>query len=114
MMGLCAKTKKKKKKKQRNSYIENLNLKIQWMQFPNLFAWNNPKQVEMPLKSISEISSNVCVVFHPKLILTSICKDVLPPLHNHIYQPLCSGTIWHKVNFFKQSLKGLNSEFSFS
>ena len=31
----------------------------------------------------------------------------------HIYQPLCSGRIWHKVNF-KQSLTGLNSEFSFS
>ena len=32
---------------------------------------------------------------------------------NHIYQPLRSGKIWHKVNF-KQSLTGLNSEFSFS
>ena len=31
-----------------------------------------------------------------------------------IYQPLCSGRIWHKVNFFKRSLTGLNSEFSFS
>ena len=31
-----------------------------------------------------------------------------------IYQPLRSGRIWHKVNFFKQSLTGLNSEFSFS
>ena len=29
-------------------------------------------------------------------------------------QPLRSGRIWHKVNFFKQSLTGLNSEFSFS
>ena len=36
-------------------------------------------------------------------------------------QPLLSGRIWHKVNFFfffffffKQSLTGLNSEFSFS
>ena len=32
---------------------------------------------------------------------------------NHIYQPLRSGRIWHKVNF-KWSLTGLNSEFSFS
>ena len=31
-----------------------------------------------------------------------------------IYQPLRSGRIWHKVNFFKRSLTGLNSEFSFS
>ena len=33
---------------------------------------------------------------------------------NHIYQPLHSGRIWHKVNLFKRSLTGLNSEFSFS
>ena len=33
--------------------------------------------------------------------------------NNHIYQPLRSGRIWHKVNF-KWSLTGLNSEFSFS
>ena len=32
----------------------------------------------------------------------------------HIYQPLRSGRIWHKVNGFKRSLTGLNSEFSFS
>ena len=32
----------------------------------------------------------------------------------HIYQPLRSGRIWHKVNFFKRSLTGLNSELSFS
>ena len=31
-----------------------------------------------------------------------------------IYQPLLSGRIWHKVNFFKRSLTGFNSEFSFS
>ena len=29
-------------------------------------------------------------------------------------QTLRSGRIWHKVNFFKRSLTGLNSEFSFS
>ena len=29
-------------------------------------------------------------------------------------KPLHSGRIWHKVNFFKRSLTGLNSEFSFS
>ena len=33
---------------------------------------------------------------------------------NHIYQPLRSARIWHKVNFFKRSLTGLDSEFSFS
>ena len=32
----------------------------------------------------------------------------------HIYQTLRSGRIWHNVNFFKRSLTGLNSEFSFS
>ena len=31
----------------------------------------------------------------------------------HIYQPLHSGRIWHKV-ICKQSLTGLNSDFSFS
>ena len=31
-----------------------------------------------------------------------------------IYQPLRTGRIWHKVNFFKRSLTGLNSKFSFS
>ena len=31
----------------------------------------------------------------------------------HIYQPLCSGRIWHR-SLFKRSLTGLNSEFSFS
>ena len=35
-------------------------------------------------------------------------------IYIHIYQPLRSGRIWHKVNFFKRSLKGLKSEFSFS
>ena len=34
------------------------------------------------------------------------------PLIYHIYQPLRSGRIWHKVNF-KRSLTGLNSEYSF-
>ena len=29
-------------------------------------------------------------------------------------QPLRSDRIWHKVNFFKRSSTGLNSEFSFS
>ena len=29
-------------------------------------------------------------------------------------QPLRSGRIWHKVNIFKRSSTGLNSEFSFS
>ena len=29
-------------------------------------------------------------------------------------QPLRSGRIWHKVNFFKRSLTGMNSEFSFT
>ena len=33
---------------------------------------------------------------------------------DYIYQPLRSGRMWHKVNFFKRSLTGLNSEFSFS
>ena len=33
---------------------------------------------------------------------------------NPLYQPFRSGKIWHKVNFFKRSLIGLNSEFSFS
>ena len=33
--------------------------------------------------------------------------------NDSIYQPLCSGRIWHKV-IFKRSLTGLNSEFSFS
>ena len=35
-------------------------------------------------------------------------------IHYPIYQPLRSERIWHKVNFLKLSLTGLNSEFSFS
>ena len=31
-----------------------------------------------------------------------------------IYQPFRSGRIWHKVNFLKRGLTGLNSEFFFS
>ena len=27
--------------------------KLQWIGFPNLYVWNNSKQVEIPLKSIS-------------------------------------------------------------
>ena len=33
---------------------------------------------------------------------------------DYIYQPLRSGRMWHKVNFFKRCFTGLNSEFSFS
>ena len=39
--------------------------------------------------------------------------DYISHSTNHIYQPLRSGRIWHKV-IFKRSLTGLNSEFSFS
>ena len=35
-------------------------------------------------------------------------------IYIYIYQLLRSGRIWHKVSFFKRSLTGLNSEFSFS
>ena len=34
--------------------------------------------------------------------------------NNHIYQPLRSSRIWYKIIFFKWSLAGLNSEYSFS
>ena len=45
----------------------------------------------------------------------TVCEDSLKTttqilMHNHIYQP----RRWHKVNFFKRSLTGFNSEFSFS
>ena len=39
---------------------------------------------------------------------------IIDVLGTHIYQPLRSGRIWHKVNFKAEFLTGLNSEFSFS
>ena len=42
----------------------------------------------------------------------AICTNDL--LNTLFTQPLPSGRIWHMVNFFKRSLTGLNSEFSFS
>ena len=42
-----------------------------------------------------------------------LIKSIKTRLSIHIYQPLRSGRIWHKV-IFKRSLTGLNSEFSFS
>ena len=48
-----------------------------------------------------------------ELIIEPWVKNNVRPL-THIYQPLHSGRIWHKVNFFKRSFTGLNSEFSFS
>ena len=50
------------------------------------------------------------VIYH--LILTSSPSYELNIII--FTQPLRLGRIWHKVNFFKQSLIGLNSEFSFS
>ena len=34
-----------KKKLFRNNYIQNVNINVEWMWFPNLLAWNNPKWV---------------------------------------------------------------------
>ena len=41
------------------------------------------------------------------------CVLVMKLNYIHIYQPLRSAKIWHKV-IFKRSFAGLNSEFSFS
>ena len=77
---------------------------------------------------------NLSITVHAftKIMLTSLCLPLSSFLQDktgffyflyetilfyqiyHIYEPLHSGRIWHKVNFFKQSLTGLNSEFSFS
>ena len=61
-------------------------------------------------------------IFFSEFIDSFLCRRcwscILGPTNRisfyHIYQPLHSGRIWHKVNFFKRSLTGLNSEFSFS
>ena len=37
-------------KKTLNNYTKNVNINIQRMQFPNLWAQNNPRQVDMLLK----------------------------------------------------------------
>ena len=47
------------KKHLRNNYRKNLNINVQWMQFPNLNTENNPRQVDMPLKSISELNEKM-------------------------------------------------------
>ena len=41
-------------------------------------------------------------------------RDCISHSTNPIYQTFRSGRIWHKVNDFKRSLTGLNSESSFS
>ena len=42
------------------------------------------------------------------------CVYIYIYIYIYVYQPLGSGRIWQKVNFLKQSLTGLNLEFSFS
>ena len=44
----------RKKKPFRNQYTRNVNMNLQWMQFPDLLKWNNTKRVDMSLKSISQ------------------------------------------------------------
>ena len=45
LIELCARKKKSQK------------MKIEWMQFSNFYAWNNPRWVEMLLKSIGSLSN---------------------------------------------------------
>ena len=52
--------------------------------------------------------SNISVEYEYSLMVKTFLFQA------HIYQPLRSGRIWHQVNFFKRSLTGLNTEFSFS
>ena len=48
LIGLCAKNKKKTKKKLlRKNYTKN----VQWMWFTNLWAWNNPRLIDVPFSS---------------------------------------------------------------
>ena len=46
--------------------------------------------------------------------MSDILFKIYIPVYIYIYLPLRSGRIWHKVNFLKQSLTGLNPEFPFS
>ena len=52
-IGLCIKHNKIFKKHLRNSYIKNVNIDVRQMSFPNLCAQNNPRLVDMLLKSIN-------------------------------------------------------------
>ena len=36
------------------TYLKKMNMNVQWKQFSNLSAWNNPRWVELPLKSIKQ------------------------------------------------------------
>ena len=54
----------------------------------------------------------ILTLWKKKIGLFYLFNSISTPIH--IYQPLRSDRIWHKVNFFKRSLTGLNSEFSFS
>ena len=38
----------------RNKYRRNINMNLEWTWFPDLLVWNNPKEVNMSLKSISQ------------------------------------------------------------
>ena len=48
---ICHKTKPNHLKKQRH---KNLDINVDCMQFDNLLAKNNPRQIDMPLKSINQ------------------------------------------------------------
>ena len=61
-----------------------------------------------------------CILLQNLWKVYNIVNNLIPLPTKYFYQisiftqPLRSGRIWHKVNFFQQSLTGLNSEFSFS
>ena len=59
-----------------------------------------------------------CKHSRPRFELMSLCPFpttiTITPWALPLSPTLHSGRIWHKVNIFKQSLTGLNSEFSFS
>ena len=80
------------------------------------FILTNPgtKTNQIPIKTISSIKAKKTVLIIISILKMTIKSETSVEYSNHIYQPLRLGRIWHKVNFFKRSLTGLNSEFSFS
>ena len=93
---------------------------IKHLQINQIFALNDPKEVDMPLNEPNQTKPNqICVltmrslVYNNKTLFSKlivmrikiICIHRCLNIHgthvtaNHIYQPLRSGRMWHGVNF---------------
>ena len=66
-----------KKKLLRNNYIKDININVQRTRFPNLYAWNKPWRVDMPLRSIKlvPITSHIPTMTLFPLICIDLARE---------------------------------------